>query len=380
MMNRFAFHELKKDFKNNIPVIIQTSCALLLIIASISSVTSRFHYYNPFRNLIEKSGYVALIESLGQYNSDDLCNSLNSCESVYMTYSMSAGTDITSPIVYDDYLMSRYRPNMETGRWVISSSDKQYPQVMVSNNSGFKVGDIITTNKDLNFEVAGTFSESEKLLLFNNMAANLSDYRLLYSELISEKYTIVISRSEADKIKAEYYPYGIAFITYDENITSSDESDNLLTLSNHGMIGSFNNSKIAENSIEYIYSQLYTLLPILVCILILLLISIISVNSISTIRRLKYYAIYRVCGLSWKRCSMIFVIKSTYLSLISVIVCFLLYKVKQSTSLFNSFIIEFGLIQIICCIVFLMINILVSLMVCSILISRKRINQILRTN
>lgn len=379
-MNRFAFHELKKDFKKNIPVIIQMSCALLLIIASVSSVTSRFHYYDPFRNLIEKSGCVALIESLGQYNSDDLCNSLKNCESVYMTYSMSAGTDITSPIVYDDYLMSSYSPNMSTGRWVISSSDKQYPQVMVSNNSGFKVGDIITTNKDLNFEVAGTFSESEKLLLFNNMAAKLSDYRLLYSELSSEKYTIVISRSEADKIEAEYYPYGLAFITYNENLTPSDESDNLLTLSNHGMIGNFNNSKIAENSIEYIYSQLYTLLPILVCILILLLVSIISVNSISTIRRLKYYAIYRVCGLSWKRCSVIFVIKSSYLSLVSVIVCFLLYKVKQSTSLFNSFIIEFGLIQIICCIVFLMLNILVSLMVCSILISRKRINQILRSN
>lgn len=380
MINRFAFHEFKRDFKRNIPVIIQMSCALLLIIASVSSVTSRFHYYAPFRSLIEKPGYVALIESLGQYNSDDLCNSLKNCESVYMTYSMSAGSDITSPIVYDDYLMNSYEPDMSAGRWIVSSSDKQYPQVMVSNNSGFKVGDIITTNKNINFEVAGTFSESEKILLFNNMAANFCDYRLLYSELSSEEYTIVISRSEADKIEAEYYPYGIALITYSENLTSNDESDNLLTLSNHGMIGNFNNSKIAENSIVYIYSQLYTLIPILACILILLLVSIISVNSISTVRRLKYYAIYRVCGLSWKRCSIIFVIKSAYMSLISIIFCFLMYKVKRSTSIFDSFIIEFGLIQILSCIAFLMLNTLVSFMVCSILISRNRINQILRSN
>lgn len=380
MINRLALHELKKDIKIMLPVTLQLSCALILIIACVSSVTSRFKYYKPFEALIERNGCVAVIQTVSNYNSNDLKNKLHNCENVYMEYYFAAGSGITAPTVYDDYIMESYPLEMLSGDWVISNPNKNYPQIVVSENTGYNVGEIISTDMGYTFEVAGIFKDSQKMFSFNNMVADQCDYRLFYSEDDKNSERIIISRSEAEKCKGICYPDGLAFIVYNSNISTNEEMDNGVILSENGMIGSFSNTDLKNNSKKYIYDQLYTLLPILICVILLLFVSLVSANSITTVKRIKNYAIYRMCGLSCNKCTLISVLKSIYISVLSLIICYVLFIIKEKYSLFNTFIMDVGLIQILCCIAFLIVNIIVSYVVCKLIIQRNELNRIIKEN
>ena len=380
MILKYALRELKKDIIGNIPVIVQMTAALIMIAASVSSVTSRFKYYQPYSELMQRNGNIAVITSASDISSEYMKNLLDDCEDIYMTYSMSAGTDIRSPIVYDDYLMTCYQPEILSGSWVISDPQKSIPQVMVSEGYGYSTGDIISTNNGTELEVAGTFNSTEKLLLFNNMAANFSDYRLLFSESDESYMTVVLSRSEANKINARCFPYGIAFICLEENADDTVIGDDLRILSAYGMVGSFKNDIVNANSRSYIYDQLYTLLPVMVCIIMLLIISIICVSSISISKRLKYYAVYQICGSSVKQCECMVAVKSIMIYAISAALSIILIAIKDRAGLFENVIIEMGFLQILFCILFLIIDIIVSLAVFKIIEGKKSLNQIFRSN
>lgn len=380
MVNRFALKELKRDIKILFPVIIQLSCALVLIIACVSSIISRFKYYTPFEKLLEQKGCVAVVGTVSNYNSDDLKNKLHNCKDVHMGYHLAAGQGIASPTVYDDYIMKAYPLEMSSGEWVVSDKDSEYSQIMVSENTGYNIGDIITTNLDCKFQVAGIFEESQKIIGFNNMAAKQCDYRLLYTEGEVNKEYVIISRSEAEKCKATCYPNGVAFIVYNNDITEDEETANSIILSEHGMVGSFPNERLRSNSKSYIYEQLYTLLPILICVSLLLFVSVISVNSISTVKRLRTYAIYRMCGLYCNKCTSISILKSMYISVTSIIICCVFWVIKSKYALFSTFIMNIGPIQIMCCVVFLALNTMISYMVCGFIIRKNELNHIIKEN
>lgn len=379
MIIKLSLHELRKDIKLIIPVILQLACALILIIACVSSVTSRFKYYKPFSEMLEKDGCVAVIGTVSPYRNTELKEMLKGCEDVSLSYNMAAGSGIASPTVYDDKIMECYPLEMLSGEWVVSAPDKQYPQIMVSANTKYKKGDLIETNLGFTFEVAGIFKDSQKLFVFNNMVAKYSDYRLFFAEDDEKTERVIMSRSEADKCDAACYPSGLGFISYG-SVSDDENVENSITLMEYGAVGTFLNSDVRNNSKTYIYDQLYTLLPILICVSILLLVSILSVNSIVTVKRLRFYSVYQICGLTSRRCSLIAVIKAIFISAFSSGICFLMFIIKEKTNFLNSFILDFGAVQMLCCLVYLILNIIISYIVCRVIITKNELNQILKEN
>ncbi len=63
-------------------------------------------------------------------------------------------------------------------------------------------------------------------------------------------------------------------------------------------------TKVYDNSMQYIYQQMYTLFPIAVCIFILTIISTVSISAIYTKRQLRNYAIFYICGARWRTCAL----------------------------------------------------------------------------
>lgn len=62
---------------------------------------------------------------------------------------------------------------------------------------------------------------------------------------------------------------------------------------------------INQNSLSYIYESVKLLLPIAIAVLILVMTSVISMSALFTKQQLRYYSIYYICGLKWKRCVLI---------------------------------------------------------------------------
>ena len=133
------------------------------------------------------------------------------------------------------------------------------------------------------------------------------------------------------------------------------------------------------NSRNYIFSQIYTLFPILICILILTLISAVSISALSAKNQLKNYAVYYICGLKWKQCVMI----NFYSSLVSVIFSFIMsiipiFVMKLTGA--GETVIDFGIWQFISCVLIMLLYIILSLILPISIIGKNTPNQILKSN
>ena len=62
-------------------------------------------------------------------------------------------------------------------------------------------------------------------------------------------------------------------------------------------------TEMDQNSKQYLYQQLYQLLPIVAVLLVLVLVSSISSSALATRRRLRDYAMFYLCGMQWKQCA-----------------------------------------------------------------------------
>ena len=107
-----------------------------------------------------------------------------------------------------------------------------------------------------------------------------------------------------------------------------------------------NNSTALKNSEKLVYNQVYLLLPIIICVFLITAISVISVNAITVRRQLKNYAIYNICGLSWKKCCLINLLSSIIMCLIAIIMMVISVVLTKYISFFSQTVIDFGIIQV----------------------------------
>lgn len=76
---------------------------------------------------------------------------------------------------------------------------------------------------------------------------------------------------------------------------------------------------INKNSMDYLFSQFFDMLPIISIILILIITSSISSTAITTRDRLRDYSIYCITGLQWKHCTLINLIQSALTSVLALL-------------------------------------------------------------
>ena len=91
-----------------------------------------------------------------------------------------------------------------------------------------------------------------------------------------------------------------------------------------------------KNSIEYMSSEIYNLLPIIIVILIMIFVSSISSTALSSYQQLREYAVYYIVGLRWSQCVYINLIKSCLLSAVSAALSAVILVVLPLTGLADS--------------------------------------------
>lgn len=408
MILKLGWREFKSEFFKYVPMMLQMAVIMFITIACVTSVTSRFQYLNAYADLWEKNGYVFYAQNIhfgNQLENQEqlMQESLHGVEDIELSYRyIGLKLNIPNPLIYTDRQMERVSPEMEEGKWVISAPKDELPNVMVNVNSGYHKGDLIEVryldgeeeqlNKRIQLRVAGVFPENAKLLLMNGGAidAGITDYRQLLTEVDSvqgnteeaEKISVVMSKTEAQKIfeSYEYAPSGICMITFADGLSGDEqyENESMIRSKIHGVAILWQNRELYSESRAYCLEQAYALLPILIGVLALFAISMVSVNSVSAIRKQRTYMIYRICGLQWQRCVWISAVKAGITSLGAVLICCLLMILKQTTGIFESLLIEFGVLQWLFCIGFALLDIAVAMCIGSIIQHSTQIRQILK--
>ncbi|MEI2988493.1 MAG: hypothetical protein V8T22_05410 [Oscillospiraceae bacterium] len=354
------FEVSKKMFKSavkiNIFIIIQLTIVLLTFIFMISSLYSRIEFYLPIKDILNQkasaitfgSEYIDKTQNktfLLDYKTSPLKQELKNVKEVYTRYLPYVNNEEISLSVmsYDDSVINMYTPKLQKGKWLnnigsYTGFDK-IPAVIYQNDYSYNVGDTIEgvaktySNYDINvsFEIVGILNEDSKIFGRSNESLN---NHLSFYESPSEIFQYEIENNEPlimlvlpNKIVTDlnivaYYGSVNSIVTYDENISDKDVILNTSELNmRYGSI-SENIWTINEKSFIYIKTQLYTLLPIVICIAIIAVISSICTSAIITKKNLKSYVIFFICGIKWRQCLIICLFNNLCTSIISSLISF----------------------------------------------------------
>ncbi len=309
--------------------VIQLAAVLSMLVLIVSVIISRYSLYTPFEKYFERKGYLAEPENTLSYS--DAFNSFN-VQSM-MCYESGFTTDGKNfgGISYCDEMIDAYKPPMVKGKW-LDETDETFenagyiPAVITSCGGRYDIGDVITFDfiengedgeeifkSHIQYKIVGILKDKVSIVgykLFNIETKNVpllnKDYRDIYGVFSDsfEDNDILLTRT-SDFLAAYDSDSGLLkgpqiFIC--DNMT--DEEFKSFEKELQKGFAHMQLSQVKENSLSYIYQQMYTLFPIAVCIFILTVISTVSISAIYTKRQLRNYAIFYICGARWRTCAL----------------------------------------------------------------------------
>lgn len=373
MLLKTALRNLRRNPVMNIICLVQLIAVLLITAVMVSAMSVRYRTYEPVRDILESNGfYCAYSEAHGAlkpggvnmkdtiYSAEEL-KSYTKADSVIKIRTASALPcgingeefdkflyDPAIPLFYDDELMSRYKPELKSGRWVSENSD-ELEIVIPEGLYGAKIGDTVNfevvqlhTFSQITARVVGILKDGAEILGRERSRLEANDtYRLMYEPYyiaVEEGHNPVFLASES--AMARLYPdvelyMDTVFYLYD-NLTEEDASQALHDVAQLNSFYTVPLDKMNANSKAYLREQLLQLLPIAVVLLILVIVSAISVSAISARQRLGDYAKFYLLGLRWKQCAAVNFLQSLIVSASALVISAVLLAVAMLTPLSES--------------------------------------------
>lgn len=408
-MLKLVWKEMKRSWFFHLLLLIQITAVFLVMISMVSTIVSRFHYYNPLAKLLDTKGYYYNMNYMTNpmdgrylvYEDEQLENSLSKAETIYSTYRIIVRCkkipDMELCLAYNQNMAELYQPAMQEGIWLNEAKETDsgmIPGVIGSNSSGIQVGDVLEIENGyvnekeeqphISIKVVGIIAEDEKVLLGSEEYEK--DYRDIYlsCENDAENTPELFLRSEdfeqyEDFMNAQLA--GALFISYQDSITEEEFKENQTIMNeNADYIESMEFSELKEGSLNYIGEQIYTLFPIIIGVLVLTLTGAMSVNAISIKKQMRNFSIYYICGLQWRKCILINIILLLMQVLLAGILSVSILEILKGLGLLEYTIIEFGGLQLLSCSTVGILYIVLSLLLPLQILHKSTPNEVLKTN
>lgn len=406
MLFKLGLKNLKHNLLMNIFTILQMTVVFIILISIISTIVSRFRYYEPIKGFLNRKGYFYNI----QYGiNPDTMMTLRTTDEIYdliegedeivaqyevwLEYRHNDDNDTDEAvkdhfISYDNKYAEIFTPELESGHWFDFSRPIQdtVPVVVSKNNYGLKVGDIISLycmDSEIKAEIIGILKDDTKIIDTSFRSKEKIDYRNFYRDYKFEREEstafLMLQRDLIDK-SVIMQLNGNVFVTYSDNTSEEVMEKSNKTMKKMRAIYSQSTEIMKENSFEYIFSQIYNLMPIFVCVFILTLVGAISTSALSAKRQLKNYAVYYICGLKWKQCALINFFSSLTCVLISFVTSISVAFIAKTAGILGKTVIELGLWQLLGCAIIILLYILLSMILPISIIGNNSPNQVLKAN
>ncbi|MBE6845702.1 MAG: ABC transporter permease [Ruminococcus sp.] len=409
MLFKLGLKNLRHNLLMNILTILQMTVAFVILIAMISTIVSRFRHYIPIKEFLNSKGYFYNIQyginpetGLTLRTTDEIHDLIEGEDVVaaqytpWLTYSPD-GQEVRTEdensisdhfVSYDDIYAEIFTPELESGRWF----DLKKPvgdeiQVVVSKNDyGLKTGDKISLfcfDSEVKAEIIGVLKDNTKIIDQSTRSVEKIDYRNFYNDFKLEREEapvfLMLQKELIDK-PVVMQLCGNVFVTYPDGASPETIERGNQTMKQLHTAYTSSTENMKKNSLDHIFSQIYNLMPIFICIFILTLVGAVSTSALSAKRQLKNYAVYYVCGLKWKQCAAV----NLFSSLVSVTISFILSLggifIAKAVGILGNTVIEFGIWQIAGCAVIMIIYVLMSIILPLNIIGNNTPNQVLKSN
>lgn len=409
MFYKFGFRNLKHDLLMNILIILQMTFSFVIVISMISTIVSRFELYNPLKKQLNSKGYFYFADdaplNIKDYKLKSTLEKYLSKESnIFCTYELylspeNSEHDGAIRMAYEEEFIKSYTPRLADGDWSAMSKTPENSVVPVAVFGDYKVGDRITfgnnTVTPLEAEVVAVIEDGATVFGYpttvtSNLAEDYSerDCRRAYikhSFEIEERELFIFNIESLKKARKDLDLYegflGPIFVTYPPDTPDEIiENDKKIMYDSINVMNDIPLSEMKTESLEYIFSQIYTLFPILICVLILTITGAVSISALSAKRQLKNYAVFYVCGLKWKQCAFINMISMAICTIISFVLSIIVSIILRHTGILGENLIETGIPEILSCFVLVIIYNIMSLILPLNIIRKNTPNQILKTN
>lgn len=404
MLFKLGLKNIKQNLLMNILTIIQMSVAFVILISIISTIVSRFAFYTPFKEFMNSKGnYYNMINVINPdtgvtlRTTDEISNMIEGEKEVIAEYTVFL-EDIDNEqtddeilhdnyISYDDKFAELFTPELESGHWFdFNNSSETVPVVVTNNPYGLKTGDKLFLGLDgigFDAEIIGVIKDNTKIIDTSLRPHDKLDFRNLYHDYSLEREgraTFIMLQKDLIDKPVIMQLNGNMLITYNDDVSDEQIEQNNQILKKLRVQYFDNAENMKINSLEYIFSQIRTLIPIFISVFILTMVGAISISALSAKRQIKNYAIYYVCGLKWKHCALINCCSSLICISCSFILSLISILIIQQTDLFGRTVIELGMWQITGCIIVVLIYIILSMILPLQIIGRNTPNQVLKSN
>ena len=399
MLFKLGARNLKHNKLMNLLTVLQMSATFIILISMISTVISRFTYYIPVKEFLDKKGNFYTVfnvinpdTGVTLRSTDEIYKLLGGEKEITAQYSVwlkyEKGEKTDRFISYDDKYAEIFTPELECGHWFKTDSTvhETIPVVVSQNDYGLKPGDIINLScfdNKVKGEIIGVLSEDTKIFLFPDNFDAKVDFRTFYRNYSYEREeSVLFLMQQKDLLDKQVIMQlnGNVMINYPDSISDEIIENDVRKMKSLNTLRFESSDKMKKNSIEFILSQINGVLPVFICIVILTLVGSASISALSARHQLKNYAVYYICGLKWMNCawvnffsSLLCVSASLFLSIGGIFVL-------QINGLLKNTVIELGFFQISGCIAVSLLYIGFSMILPMRIIGKNTPAQILKSN
>ncbi len=409
-----AWKNVRHEILISLITVLQVTAALVIALIMISSVLIRYQYYTPFKDYFRSNGVYAMFSTFANgdveswsrqaemtdeereafyaniddifLDSDDLMELL-CAEDILACHTVELYQENTEmmTISYNDAILENFTPELESGRWLKTSDKADTLEVVISENAyGWDVGDEIQLsygNEPMTATVVGKLKDGAKIP-WQSGRSGADTFQLFYGSYSfeTEKMPALLFSSDYLKNTSAAATQSVmysAVITFPDDFTDEEMDQVRQQLASYGCSYAIPLQDIDANSRDYLYTQVYQLLPILIVLLVLTMVSAVSASALSARRRLKDYAIYTVTGLSWKRCIVIHLLQSVILLICAIVLSAICLVVLQYTSIADYVKLIWSPIMILSGVVVLVFYLVVSLLMPLLMIGKHTPKEIL---
>lgn len=423
-----AFKSIKKNLALSLMIFVQSAALFLTTSVMVSSVYLRMRAYYPFKDYYSSKGFCFFMgtrDRLVDKNGNIITSSKTvleetSADSIVAAHSVTTdlyfeSKDIyfekslvelynESPdpeglggdnfitldgISYDDEIITHYTPELSAGRWLDPNAG-EIEAVIASDYSGLSIGDEVymwlpTENDRINARVRIVGKIKDGTRIFGAPSGLESpDYRnilsvyhddednplILFSYSVLEKQQPDVFQPINHAVMAKYLDTaGTDVIT--EDIKAIGESTSIMGLTS--------TEDIEARSMRFISEQLYMLLPIIIVLIVMVLISSINASALAARNRLRDYAKFYIVGLTWRKCALVNLLQAVIINAAAILMCVAGIFIIQKTGLAKSVIVFGNSWTAAAVTVLAAFNILISMIMPLIMLSRTSPKQLLQT-
>lgn len=387
---------------------IQMTVAFVILSCMISTVESRFDLYKPFSEELNSNGWYYYIDHANNPltnkpldTSEELAGLIEGENSILAMFTLwidKYENHEIEAISYEKQLIQKYTPEIQNGQWFdLSRKDSDIVQVVVSQNDfGFQIGDVITlydfSKTPIKAEVIGILKDNTKIIgrqELSNMTLDCRSFYRNYSYEVEEKPVFIFLQEELNYLDHIYESQGrrvgkqlngSLVVTYSNDISGEKIENNNSIIEKMMAINVVPLTDIKENSLDYIFFELYKLLPIYICVFIFSVVGLISISALAAKQQMKTYAIYYICGLEWKKCAIINCWSSVICVSISLLVCDFFIGAMRLFGFWEDTVVNISPYQMLACLLIGVLYIVISIVIPLKLIGNSSANNVLKTN